>query len=268
MLNLKKPLAFFDLEATGISITNDRIVEICILKVSSNQSKEVKTWLVNPEMPIPEKSSKIHGIRDEDVKDAPTFKMIAKDVERFLDGADLAGFNIMKFDIPMLVEAFLRVDIDFSMKSRKVIDSQKIFHLMEPRTLSAAYKFYCNEELENAHSAEADTLATYDVLVQQVERYKEVAVKTKDGKLEYPVKNDMEELNKLVASNTIDYAGRMIYDENKVPVFNFGKYRHKPILEVLKKDPSYYDWIQKGDFPLDTKKKLMELKLSQLQLQK
>ena len=235
-LNLKKPIAFFDLETTGISITHDRIVEIAVLKIHPNGLKETKTWLVNPTIPIPKEASDIHGIKDEDVADKPTFKEIAKQVDEFMSHCDLGGFNSNRFDIPLLVEELLRVDIDFKIPSRKFVDVQTIFHKMEQRNLTAAYKFYCGKSLENAHSAEADITATYEVLEAQIDRYEEL-------------QNDVNFLSEFSShNNNVDVAGRIIYNDKMVEVFNFGKYKGKPVEEVLKTDPGYYGWRQKATF--------------------
>ena len=263
-LFLKKPLAFFDLETTGINISRDRIVEISIVKALPNGSEEVRTQRINPEMPIPLETSLIHGIYDEDVKDCPTFKQVAKTLAAFLEGCDLAGFNSNRFDVPMLVEEFLRVDVDFEVKNRRLIDTQRIFHLMEPRNLSAAYKFYCGKQLVGAHGAEADALATYEVLNAQVKHYAGVEVISTDGKVEVPIHNDMDVLHKLTASQNVDFAGRMVYNEQGEEVFNFGKHNGKKVMDVLKKEPAFFDWIIKNDFPLDTKRKLTEIKLRAL----
>ncbi|MFQ3575963.1 MAG: 3'-5' exonuclease [Cytophagales bacterium] len=263
-LNLKKPLVVFDLETTGTNIANDRIIEICLAKVSVTGQKEVWTQRVNPGMPIPEESSKIHGIYDRDVQDKPKFKEIAKKLFAFLEGCDLAGFNIVKFDVPMLVEEFLRADVDFDTSNRNLVDVQKIFHMMEPRNLSAAYRFYCEKELIDAHSAEADTLATLEILDRQVLKYQNKEVKDeKTGEVKIPIVNDMQALHKLTMSNNVDLAGRIVLNSNGVAVFNFGKHINKPVLDVMKTEPSYYDWMMKGDFPLDTKRKLTEIKLKQ-----
>jgi len=262
-LKLRNPLAFFDLETTGTNITTDRIVEIAVVKVMPNGERLIKELRINPTIPIPYEASLIHGIYDEDVQDKPTFKQIAKDLANFLEGADLAGFNILKFDLPMLAEEFLRAGIEFDPSARKVVDVQRIFHLMEPRTLSAAYKFYCQKELVNAHSALADTIATFEVLNAQVEYYKDVKMQDKNGKEFYPVQNDVQALHNLTASNMVDFAGRIVLDDKGVPVFNFGKYKGVPVLEVFKKEPSYYDWMMNGDFPLNTKQKLTQIRLSQ-----
>lgn len=264
ILKLKKPLAFFDLETTGINISRDRIVEISILKVQINGSQEIKTEKINPGMPIPKESSMIHGIYDADVADKPKFAEIAKTLANFLEGCDLAGFNIVKFDVPMLVEEFLRADVNFDTKTRNLVDAQKIFHMMEPRTLSAAYKFYCSKDLENAHSAEADTIATYEVLNAQLERYDNRVLTDDKGNKTTPVINDMTALHKLSISNNVDLAGRMVFNNNGEAMFNFGKYKDKLVKDILQKDPSYYGWIMDSDFALDTKRKLTELKLQML----
>lgn len=262
-LNLKNPLAFFDIESTGINIANDRIVEISILKVYPDGSEESKTQLINPGKPIPAETSMIHGIYDDDVKDAPSFKEVGKSFVKFFEGCDLAGFNIIKFDVPMLVEEFLRAGINFDISKRKLIDAQKIFHLMEKRNLAAAYKFYCGEILENAHSAEADTRATYEIFKKQVEKYDGEDVTDMKGNKLGVIQNDMEAVHNITLQKMVDLAGRMIYNDNGVEVFNFGKHKGKSVVDVLKKEPMYYDWIQKSDFSLDTKRKLTEIKLRQ-----
>lgn len=259
-LKLKKPLAFFDLETTGINISQDRIVEICILKVFPDEKKEVKTWRINPEIPIPASVSKVHGIYDADVKDCPTFKMLAIEIFRFFDGCDLSGFNLVKFDVPLLVEEFLRAGHDFDVSNRKIVDVQRIFHTMEPRSLSAAYRFYCSKTLENAHSAEADTLATFEVLDAQLARY-EGQNMPGDKNSAVIFENDIASLSKLSLSNQVDFAGRMVFNDKGQEIFNFGKHKDKLVLDVLKFDPSYYDWIQKGEFSMDTKRRLTEIKL-------
>lgn len=262
-LQLRNPLAFFDLETTGINVVKDRIVEISILKVMPNGEKLIKTKLVNPTVPIPAEVTKIHGISDDDVKDAPTFKELAKEIAKFLEGADLAGYNMLRFDVPLLVEEFLRVGINFDVSQRKLIDVQRLFYLMEPRTLTAAYKFYCDKDLDGAHSAEADTIATFEVLDAQIERYKDVQIKDNNGKEYVPIQNNMEALHELTASKMVDLAGRMVYNNKGEVVFNFGKHKNRPVLDVLKQEPNYYDWMMKSDFPLNTKQKLTEVKLSQ-----
>jgi len=263
-LNLRIPLCLFDLETTGITITQDRIIEIAVIKVMPNGEILRKHNLVNPSIPIPPASTAIHGIRNEDVADKPTFREIAKDYLKFFEGADLAGFNILKFDVPMLVEEFLRAGIEFDYSRKKLIDAQKIFHLMEKRTLAAAYKFYVGKEMSNAHSAEADTAATLDVLLAQIDRYENQEVIDGQGKKVGIIKNDMEELHRITATELVDLAGRMVKNEKGEPVFNFGKHKNKSVLAVFKEEPSYYDWMMNGDFPLDTKRKLTEIKLSAL----
>ncbi len=248
-LNLKNPLVFFDLETTGIDIAKDRIVEISMVKVMPNGEEIVKTRRINPGMPIPPESTAIHGITDEDVKDCPKFKEIAKSLAAQIEGCDLAGFNSNRFDIPMLAEEFLRAGVDVDLNRRKFIDVQTIFHKMEQRNLTAAYKFYCNKDLANAHSAEADTMATYEVLKAQLDRYPEL-------------ENDVNFLSKYSSfTNNVDFAGRMVYNEKGQEVINFGKYKGRLVEEVLKSDPSYYAWIMNGDFPLNTKKMLTEIRL-------
>ena len=248
-LNLKNPLVFFDLETTGIDIAKDRIVEISMVKVMPNGEEIVKTRRINPGMPIPPESTAIHGITDEDVKDCPKFKEIAKSLAAQIEGCDLAGFNSNRFDIPMLAEEFLRAGVDVDLNRRKFIDVQTIFHKMEQRNLTAAYKFYCNKDLANAHSAEADTMATYEVLKAQLDRYPEL-------------ENDVNFLSKYSSfTNNVDFAGRMVYNEKGQEVINFGKYKGRVVEEVLKSDPSYYALIMNGDFPLNTKKMLTEIRL-------
>ncbi|MBU3812904.1 MAG: 3'-5' exonuclease [Candidatus Bacteroides intestinipullorum] len=252
-LNLKNPLVFFDLETTGTNINTDRIVEICYLKVYPNGNEEAKTMRINPGMHIPEEASAIHGIYDEDVKDCPTFKEVARNIARDIEGCDLAGFNSNRFDIPVLAEEFLRAGVDVDLGRHKFIDVQVIFHKMEQRTLSAAYKFYCGKDLEDAHTAEADTRATYEVLMAQLDRYPET------------LKNDVAFLSEYSSFNrNVDFAGRMVYNDAGVEVFNFGKYKGIPVAEVLKKDPGYYSWILNSDFTLNTKAMLTKIRLREL----
>ena len=263
-LNLKNPLVIFDLETTGISISQDRIIEYSFVKIHPNQEKEVQTQRINPTIPIPHEASLIHGIYDADVADAPTFKEVAKNLAKWLEGCDLGGFNVIKFDVPMLVEEFLRADVPFDIKNRKLIDAQKFFQQMEKRNLSAAYKFYCHKDLDNAHSAEADTLATVAVLEAQVERYDNQEVTDNLGKKIGVFANDMAQLHQLTFAKMVDLAGRMVYDRNGEIVFNFGKHRGKPVSEILKREPSYFDWMMKGDFTRDTKRRLTEIRLQGL----
>jgi DNA polymerase-3 subunit epsilon len=248
-LNLKKPIAFIDLETTGINVTNDRIVELSILKIHPNGKEEWMTTRVNPEMPIPAKTTAIHGITDDDVANAPVFKEVGKKLAAFLEGCDLAGYNAVKFDFPVLAEEFLRANIDFNFRKRRYVDVQVIFHKKEQRTLSAAYLFYCKKELEGAHGAKADTAATYEVLKSQLDRYKDL-------------ENDIEKLADFSSfNNNVDFAGRIILDENGVETFNFGKHKGKQVEKVFAEEPAYYSWMMNGDFPLYTKKILTEIKL-------
>ena len=248
-LKLKKPIAFFDVETTGINITTDRIVEISILKVNVNGVEEWMSSRVNPEMPIPEQSTAIHGIKDEDVVLAPKFKELAKKITAFIEGCDLAGYNAIRFDIPLLAEEFLRADVDFNFRKRKYVDVQVIFHKKEQRTLSAAYMFYCNKELVGAHGSKADTAATYEVLKSQLDKYKDL-------------ENDIDKLAEFSSfSNNVDFAGRIITNDKGVEIINFGKHKGKAVEEVLTTEPSYYSWMMNGDFPLYTKKILTEIKL-------
>jgi DNA polymerase-3 subunit epsilon len=261
-LNLRNPLVFFDLETTGINLVSDRIVEISLLTVYPNGKEEQKTYRVNPEMPIPAESTAIHGITNEDIKDCPPFKELAQKLANDLEGCDLAGFNSNKFDIPLLAEEFLRAGVDFDLKKRKFIDAQVIFHKMEQRTLSAAYKFYCNKELIGAHGAHADTLATYEVLKAQLDKYQGAKFVDAHGKTSEPIVNDIDILSKFSShTNNADLAGRIIYNEKGQEVFSFGKYRNVTVEDVFAKDPAYYSWMMNGDFPLYTKKVLTAIKL-------
>ena len=261
-LNLKKPIVFFDLETTGINVVTDRIVEISYLKVYPDGNEEQKTQRINPEMPIPAQSQAIHGISDEDVKHMPTFKEFAKSFSKVIEGCDLAGFNSNKFDIPLLAEEFLRVGVDFDFRKRRFVDVQVIFHKMEKRTLAAAYKFYCDKELEGAHGAAADIKATYEVLKAQLDRYKGIEYEEMDGKKTIPIVNEIEALSEFSAHNqNVDFAGRIILNEKGIEVFNFGKYKGVPVEQVFEKDPGYYGWMLNSEFPLDTKKILTQIKL-------
>ena len=260
-LKLKNPLVVFDIESTGTKISEDRIVELALIKVMPDGTIEEKCRRINPTIPIPVETSMIHGIYDEDVKDEPTFKQLAKSLVDFLEGCDLAGFNIIKFDVPLLVEEFLRANVEFEVDHRRLIDAQKIFHLMEKRNLSAAYKFYCNKDLENAHSAAADTQATYEVLVAQIEKYEGMEVKDLQGNKLGMIENDMDQLHQLTNENMVDLAGRMVLNSEGKEIFNFGKHRGKLVTDILEKEPSFYDWMMKGDFPLDTKRKLTKIRL-------
>ncbi|MBO4500471.1 MAG: 3'-5' exonuclease [Bacteroidaceae bacterium] len=249
-LELKNPIVFFDLETTGINIARDRIVEICYLKVFPNGNETSRTIRINPEMHIPKEATDVHGISDADVADCPTFKMVAKEVARDFEGCDIAGFNSNRFDVPMLAEEFLRADVSLDLSRHKLIDVQVIFHKMEQRTLTAAYKFYCGKNLEDAHSAEGDTRATYEVLKAQLDRYPEL-------------KNDTSFLSEFSSfTENVDFAGRIVYNSKHIEVFNFGKYKDQPVVSVLQRDPSYYRWIMDGDFTLNTKQVLTRIKLA------
>jgi DNA polymerase-3 subunit epsilon len=259
-LNLIRPLAFFDLETTGVNVGADRIVEIAILKAMPDGTELVKTMRIHPEMPIPLQSSLIHGIYDEHIADAPKFKEVAAELAEFIGDADLAGYNSNRFDIPVLLEEFLRSGVDFDMSDRKFVDVQNIFHQMEQRTLRAAYKFYCDKDIINAHSAEADITATYHVLLAQLERYENADFEDKQGNISQPVKNDVQALHTFTNMNKpVDFAGRMVFNENDEEVFNFGKHKNRTVESVFDAEPSYYAWMKQGDFPLYTKKKLEEI---------
>ena len=248
-INLKNPIAFIDLETTCINVVTDRIVEIAIVKVFPDGKEEIITKRVNPTIPIPAEATAIHGISNEDIQNELPFKDIARSIANFLEGCDFAGYNSNKFDFPLLAEEFLRAEVDFDMHKRKFIDVQTIFHKMEQRTLVAAYKFYCQKDLENAHSAEADTVATYEVLKAQLDRYPDL-------------KNDIDYLSSFSAqTNNVDFVGRIIYNSKGIEVFNFGKYKDIPVEEVFQKDPGYYGWILNSEFPLYTKKVLTAIKL-------
>ncbi|MBX7126745.1 MAG: 3'-5' exonuclease [Cyclobacteriaceae bacterium] len=263
-LNLKIPIVIFDLETTGTNIQQDRIIEIAMIKLMPNGERLEKYNLVNPGMPIPPDSTAIHGITNEKVAGQPTFKELARDYAKFLEGADLSGFNIMKFDVPILVEEFLRAGVEFDYARKRIVDSQRIFHLMEKRNLSAAVEFYCQKKLEDSHTARADAQASLEVLLAQVERYENKPVTDALGQPMGIIRNDMEELGKLVASDMIDLAGRMIKDARGEAIFNFGKHKGKSVLAVLQQEPAYYDWMMQSDFSLDTKRRLTEIKLSKL----
>lgn len=248
-LNLKRPLIVFDLETTGTSVNNDRIVELSYIKVQPDGSEKIKTLRFNPGIPIPPEVSLIHGIYDDDIKDAPLFKSKAKELAEEFKGCDFAGFNSNKFDFPLLVEEFLRAGVEFDVENRKFIDAQRIYHMMEQRTLGAAYKFYCDKELVNAHSAEADTIATLEVLKAQLQRYEQL-------------QNDVDFLHNFTRQDkNVDLAGRIVFNQKDQPVFNFGKHKGKLVDDVFKTEPSYYDWMMNGDFAEDTKRRLTQLRL-------
>lgn len=260
-LNLRNPIAFFDLEATGTNISTDRIVEISIVKVHPDGGQEIYTKRVNPTIPIPLETSLIHGIYDKDIKSEKTFKELAREIHQFIGQSDLAGFNVLKYDIPLLVEEFLRAGIEFDLDRRNLLDAQKIFFMMEKRNLSAAYKFYCGRTLENAHSAEADTLATLEVFKAQIDRYIGEEMEDLQGNKVGIFENDMKKIHELINEKMVDLAGRFVFNSKGEEVFNFGKQKGKTIAQVLKEEPGYYDWMMRGDFPLDTKRKLTQVKL-------
>jgi len=248
-LNLTRPICFFDLETTGVNITKDRIVEISILKIAPNGNEESKTWLVNPEMTIPQEVIAIHGITNEDVQDKPTFKEVAKEIHQMIKDSDLGGFNSNRFDIPLLAEEMLRAEVDFDMKNSLAVDVQTIFHKMEQRTLSAAYKFYCNQELVGAHGAEADTKATFEVLKAQINKYEEI-------------ENDIKFLSEFSSRKQFaDFAGFIAFNKKGEECFSFGKHKGKLVTQVLEDEPGYFGWLLNADFPLYTKKVLTAIKL-------
>ncbi len=248
-LNLKRPLIFFDLETTGTNITTDRIVEISLIKVMPNGEEICKTRRINPGIHIPEEATAVHHITDDDVKDCPMFKQVAKSLAQIFEGCDIAGFNSNRFDVPMLDEEFHRADVPFDFSRARFIDVQTIFHKKEPRNLIAAYRYYCDKDLTQAHSADADTRATYEVLKAQLERYDDLS-------------GDVDELAKYSSqNNNVDFMGRLVYDEQGRELINFGKYKGKVAEEILRNDPGYYGWIMQGDFPQNTKDAFTRIKL-------
>ncbi len=261
-LNLTRPLAFFDLETTGTNVVKDRIVEISIYKVNPDGSTESLTKLVNPTIPIPAEVTAIHGVKDQDVADAPTFAQLAPELNKFLHNCDLAGYNSNKFDVPMLIEEFLRCGIQFDIKKRRLVDVQNIFHKMEPRTLKAAYKFYCGKELVDAHEAETDTRATYEILLAQLERYDDAEYEDHSGQITKPVKNDVQALYDFSYNhNNADLVGHIGYNREGKEIFKFGKHKNRLVEEVFKKEPQYFDWMMKADFPLSTKNVIQSIML-------
>ena len=264
-LRLARPIVFFDIESTGLSVATDKIVEICLFKVIPDNTTLTRTELINPEMHIPQIVSDLHGIYDKDVADKPTFKQMATSIRDFIRGCDLAGYNLIKYDLPLLVEEFLRAEVDLDLRCVRIIDVQNIFHRMEQRTLRAAYKFYCGEELVNAHSAEADTVATYKILEAQLSRYENTTILDENEREYTPVKNDIAALAAFsINDRHVDFAGHIVFDKNDVEVFNFGKHKGVSVEEVFAKEPSYYDWITKADFPQYTKKVVHNIRLRML----
>ncbi|MEO8762517.1 MAG: 3'-5' exonuclease [Bacteroidia bacterium] len=262
MLNLSKPLVFIDLETTGVNPASDRIIDIAMLKALPDGTTETKKWRVNPGVSIPEATTKIHGITNEDVKDSPLFATIAKQVLDFIGQADLGGYNSTRFDIPLLIEECMRAGFDFDLKNRNLVDAQHIFYMMEPRNLTAAYKYYCNKKLENAHSAEADIKATYEVFCAQIEKYKDVQIETKSGELITPIHNNINTLASYTNDNkAVDLVGRIAMNAKGEEVFNFGKHKDKAVEAIFKKEPSYYHWMMQGDFTHYTKKIITQIML-------
>ena len=264
-LKLTRPIVFFDIESTGLIIGADRIVEICLLKVMPDNTTITKTELVNPQMHIPEVVSELHGIYDKDVANKPTFRELAPSIRDFIKNCDLAGYNLIKFDLPLLAEEFLRAEIELDLRCVRIIDVQNIFHRMEPRHLRAAYKFYCGEELVNAHTAEADTIATFKILEAQLSKYENTVILDENDKECIPVKNNVADLAAFSINNRhVDLAGHIIFDKNDVEVFNFGKYKGVSVERVFTKEPPYYDWMMKSDFPLYTKKIIQNIRMRML----
>ncbi len=261
-LNLKRPIAFFDLETTGLNISHDRIVEMSVLKINQNGEEEQRVWLLNPEMPISAEAASVHGYTNEMVADKPTFREKAKEIAQFIGNADLAGYNILKFDLPVLVEEFLRVDYDFDLKDRGFIDVMNIFMKMEPRTLKGAYRFFCHAELDGAHGAMADTKASYEVLRAMLDRYKGVDYEDARGKRSQGPVNDMKQLAEFSAHHkNADLSGQIIFDDEGKEVFMFGKHKGERVEEVFRKEPAFYDWMMKSDFPRYTKKIVTAIRL-------
>ena len=260
-LNLRKPIVFFDLETTGLNPVHDRIIEISALKINANGQEEQRTWLVNPGCPIPPETTAIHHISDGDVKDCPSFKELAPAIVKFFGSSDIAGYNIIKFDLPMLMEELIRANVDFDLKSRQVIDVMNIFMKMEPRTLKGAYRFFMNKELEDAHSASADTMATYEVMMAMLDKYKDREYTDAKGITSIPVQNDMQQLSVFSSHNkNADLMGQIVYDDEGKEVFKFGKHKDRRVEDVFRIEPQYYDWIMKSDFPEYTKKVITKIK--------
>jgi DNA polymerase-3 subunit epsilon len=261
-LQLEKPIAFFDLETTGTNIAADKIVQVAVIRIDPDGTETELDQLINPEIPIPEETTLIHGISDVDVADKPTFKQFARELNAFLVDCDLSGYNAIKFDIPFLVEEFLRAEIDFDLIDRRVVDVQNIFHKMEPRTLKAAYRYYCGKNLDLAHDAAADTRATYEVLKAQLDMYKDAEYTDPDGNTSIPVQNDIKSLHAFsYYTRNVDLIGHIIFNDKQQEVFNFGKYKGKPVEEVFRREPAYYDWMMKSQFPKSTKKVISAIKI-------
>lgn len=259
-MNLKNPLVIIDLETTGLDIINDRIIEISMIKIDINNKETNKTIRINPEIPISKESSLIHGLYYEDIKNCITFKNTANEIFEFIKKCDIGGFNVLKFDLPMLIEEFLRCDIKLSIQNIKIIDAQRIYHLMEKRNLSSAYKFYCNKELKNAHNSYYDTLATYEVIKGQIKKYNGKEVIDNKGNSLGKISNDIDSIGSIIDNNIVDLAGRIIKNNDNIDVFNFGKFKNKSINSVFKSNPEYYHWIMKSSFPLNTKEIFTKIK--------
>ncbi len=258
-LNLEKAIVFFDLETTGIKVAEDRIVEIGMIKIMPSGEEKTLHQRINPTIPIPPETSAIHGVYDKDVKDSPTFKEFARELVNFIGDSDLAGYNSIKFDVPMLVEEFYRAGIEFNLKSRRQVDVMNIFMKMEPRNLKAAYKFYCKEDLKDAHSAMADIKATYEILKAQLDTYHGKEYEDKDGKVSTPITNNIQDLSKFsYHKKNADLIGQLVYDKDNEIIFNFGKYRGKRVIDVFQAEPQYYTWMMKAQFPYYTKKVITE----------
>lgn len=260
-LNLKRPIAFFDLETTGLNQVHDRIIEVSVLRINVNGTEEQRTWRINPECVIPSETTAVHGITNDDVAREKTFRQLAPEISRFFGNCDLAGYNILKFDLPMLVEEFIRAGVNFDLKDRQLIDVQNIFMKMEPRTLRGAYRFFMNKDFDNAHSANADTMATYEVLMAMLDRYKDTEYTDNKGVTTKPIINDMSELARFSSHHqNVDLMGQIVYDDEGKPVFKFGKHKDERVEDVFRKEPQYYDWIMKSDFPEYTKRIVTKLR--------
>ena len=260
-MNIHKSTVVFDIETTGLDIINDRIIDISLIKINPDKSREEKIFRVNPEKKISNESSSIHGIRDEDVVDLKPFKNYAKEIFDFIKGCDLAGFNILKFDLPILIEEFIRCDLELSLDRVKIIDALRIYHLMEKRNLSSAYKFQCNKNLENAHNSYADTSATLEIIEKQIEKYNQSEVIDNKGNVLGKISNSIDSIGSIINNNIVDISGRIILNSDKKEIFNFGKYKNQIVSNVFKSNPEYYHWIMKSDFPQHTKNKFTEIKL-------
>ncbi|PHJ59043.1 DNA polymerase III subunit epsilon [Nostoc linckia z18] len=259
-INLKRPLAFIDLETTGKDIVKDRIVQIAILKVFPDGSDDIKALTINPTVSIPPAASKVHGIYDNDVINSPTFDQVAQSLAAFIGNSDIAGYNSNKFDIPLLLAELFRAEVDFKLEGRNIVDVLTIFHEMEPRNLKAAYKFYCDKNLVGAHDAANDVRATYEVLKAQLQHYENVPYENKEGNISYPIQNNLEILSSFTPINLLDPTKKVVYDDEQREIFNFGKHKGKTLLQVFSKDdPSYYDWMMKGDFSVFTKKAIKKV---------